>query len=105
MRFAIRVAPENRYLYLRQPQGETAELMVAIEYILLGAAILLLLSIFASKASGRLGVPALVLFLLIGMFAGSEPHLKILCAERKDHEKAAGCVWCHAHHTECSLPT
>jgi len=43
-----------------------------IEHILLGAAILLLLSIIASKASGRLGVPALALFLIIGMLAGSD---------------------------------
>ena len=45
---------------------------MTIEYILLGTAVLLLLSIIASKASGRLGVPALVLFLLIGMLAGSD---------------------------------
>jgi potassium/hydrogen antiporter len=43
-----------------------------IENLLLIAAILLLLSIIASKASGRLGIPALLLFLLIGMLAGSE---------------------------------
>ncbi|MCC6165848.1 MAG: potassium/proton antiporter [Caldilineaceae bacterium] len=42
------------------------------DYILLGTAILLLLSVVASKASGRLGVPALVLFLALGMLAGSE---------------------------------
>ncbi len=42
------------------------------EQILLGAAALLLLSVIASKASGQLGVPALVLFLAIGMLAGSE---------------------------------
>lgn len=46
--------------------------MTSIEYILLGASILLLLSVIASKASGRLGVPALVLFLVIGMLAGSD---------------------------------
>ncbi len=46
--------------------------MLPIENILLVAAILLLLSIVASKASGRLGIPALLLFLLTGMLAGSE---------------------------------
>jgi potassium/hydrogen antiporter len=46
--------------------------VLPIENILLVAAILLLLSIIASKASGRLGIPALLLFLLTGMLAGSE---------------------------------
>lgn len=45
---------------------------MTVEYILLGVAVLLLVSIFASKASGRFGVPALVLFLTVGMLAGSE---------------------------------
>ena len=43
-----------------------------IEHVLLGASILLLLSVIASKTSGRLGVPALLLFLIVGMLAGSE---------------------------------
>jgi potassium/hydrogen antiporter len=46
--------------------------MTPIENILLAASVLLLLSIFASKASGGLGIPALLLFLSIGMLAGSD---------------------------------
>ncbi|HSE84131.1 MAG TPA: potassium/proton antiporter, partial [Thermodesulfobacteriota bacterium] len=46
--------------------------MASIEHILLAASVLLLLSIIASKASDKLGIPALLLFLLIGMLAGSE---------------------------------
>ncbi len=46
--------------------------MPPIEYILLGVAVLLLLSVIASQATGRLGVPALLLFLVIGMLAGSD---------------------------------
>ncbi len=45
---------------------------LTIEYFLLAASGLLLLSVIASKASGRVGVPALLLFLLIGMLAGSD---------------------------------
>ncbi|HNP72802.1 MAG TPA: potassium/proton antiporter [Kouleothrix sp.] len=45
---------------------------VAIEYILVVAAGLLIMSVIASKASTRFGIPALVLFLGIGMLAGSE---------------------------------
>jgi cell volume regulation protein A len=43
-----------------------------IEYLLLGASILLLLSVIGSKASRWLGVPVLLLFLAIGMLAGSD---------------------------------
>lgn len=45
---------------------------IEIEYILLGASLLILASIVSSKISGRLGVPALLLFLVVGMLAGSE---------------------------------
>lgn len=42
------------------------------EYILIGASILLLISVFASKISDRFGIPALLLFLILGMIAGSD---------------------------------
>lgn len=43
-----------------------------LDYALLIGGVLLLLSVISSKASGRLGMPALLLFLVIGMLAGSE---------------------------------
>ncbi len=43
-----------------------------LEVVLIFACVLVLISIAASKASGRSGVPALLLFLAIGMIAGSE---------------------------------
>lgn len=46
--------------------------MHSLEYILIIASTLLFLSIVASKASIKLGIPALLLFLLIGMLAGSD---------------------------------
>lgn len=44
----------------------------SIEWLLLLASGLLIISIVASKLSGLLGVPALVVFLAVGMLAGSE---------------------------------
>ena len=46
--------------------------MISIELALLILAILLLTSIFASKVSDRIGIPALLLFLAVGMLAGSD---------------------------------
>jgi potassium/hydrogen antiporter len=43
-----------------------------IEYILLGTSLLLILSVVASKVTDRFGIPALLLFLGLGMLAGSE---------------------------------
>lgn len=51
--------------------------MVSIEHVLLVGALLLFISVIASKASDRFGVPALLLFLVIGMLAGSEGIGKI----------------------------
>jgi cell volume regulation protein A len=45
---------------------------VTLEFILLGAGAMLILSILASKASTKLGIPALVLFIGLGMLLGSE---------------------------------
>jgi len=50
---------------------------IPIEYILLGVSLLVLLSVLASKVSDKFGVPALLLFLLIGMLAGAEGPGKI----------------------------
>lgn len=47
-------------------------IMPTFELILLGGSALLVLSVIASKASGKLGVPALLLFLIIGMLVGSD---------------------------------
>jgi potassium/hydrogen antiporter len=46
--------------------------MIPFELLMLGCAILLLLGILASKLSSRLGIPAMELFLVVGMLAGSE---------------------------------
>ena len=43
-----------------------------IEHLLLAVAVLLLLCVLGSKASSQMGVPALLLFLVLGMLAGSD---------------------------------
>jgi len=45
---------------------------VPLVQVVVAAAVLLLASVFASKAAGRFGVPALLLFLVVGMLAGSD---------------------------------
>lgn len=45
---------------------------ISVEQILLIAALLMLASILASKTSGRLGVPSLLLFMGVGMVAGTD---------------------------------
>ncbi|HEX7362192.1 MAG TPA: potassium/proton antiporter [Bryobacteraceae bacterium] len=51
--------------------------MPSLEQLLIVTGVLLLLAVLASKASNKLGIPALLLFLLIGMVAGSEGPGKI----------------------------
>ena len=46
--------------------------MISIEQIFIGASIFLFLSILANKISEKYGIPALLLFLFVGMLAGSE---------------------------------
>ncbi len=57
--------------------------MHSIEFTLLVTSIFLFLSILASKISMRLGIPALLLFLLIGMLAGSDGLGKIYFDDTK----------------------
>lgn len=45
---------------------------LSIEQILILAGALLLAAVFASKASSRLGIPSLLVFLLLGMLAGED---------------------------------
>ncbi|MEX2536935.1 MAG: potassium/proton antiporter [Trueperaceae bacterium] len=45
---------------------------IFIDEILVAVGVLLLIAIVASKASGRLGLPSLLLFLIVGILAGSE---------------------------------
>lgn len=45
---------------------------MSIEWVLFGVAAILLASVLTSKVSDRFGVPALLLFLVLGMLAGSE---------------------------------
>ncbi|MFA5331053.1 MAG: potassium/proton antiporter [Methanoregula sp.] len=46
--------------------------MIVLEYLLVGTAALVLICILANKVSGRIGIPALLIFILVGMLAGSE---------------------------------
>lgn len=46
--------------------------MIAIDHIFVAAATILILSVWASKASEKYGIPALLFFLVVGMLAGSE---------------------------------
>jgi cell volume regulation protein A len=46
--------------------------MTSIEQISIVAAVLLVTAVLASKVSARLGIPSLLVFLLIGMLAGSD---------------------------------
>ena len=46
--------------------------MISLTTILIGVSLLLIASILSSKASARFGIPSLLIFLIIGMIAGSE---------------------------------
>ncbi|MCB4792129.1 MAG: potassium/proton antiporter [Elusimicrobia bacterium] len=46
--------------------------MPSIEHIITGFSLLLIISIIASKASSRFGIPSLLIFLFIGIFVGSK---------------------------------
>jgi potassium/hydrogen antiporter len=46
--------------------------MAAIDHMLFVASALILAAVLAGKASSKIGVPPLLLFLLLGMLAGSD---------------------------------
>ena len=50
---------------------------ITIEQVLLAVSLLLLMGVFSSKVSDRFAIPVLLLFLAIGMLAGSEGPGKI----------------------------
>ena len=45
---------------------------MGFDLIFVAAAVLLVLSVIASKISDRFGIPAMLLFLIVGMLAGSD---------------------------------
>ena len=47
-------------------------MFTTVEFVIVGAAALIVISILANKVSGRLGVPSLLIFILVGMLAGSD---------------------------------
>jgi potassium/hydrogen antiporter len=55
--------------------------MITVEPYLLAAAVLVLVGVAASKLAGRLGVPSLLLFLAVGMLAGSDGPGRIAFAD------------------------
>ncbi|HPL63525.1 MAG TPA: potassium/proton antiporter [Syntrophales bacterium] len=46
--------------------------MIQFEWALIAASVLIIISVFTSKAVDRLGVPSLLIFLAVGMLAGSD---------------------------------
>ena len=68
--------PENCILISLAPQQKWPVTITAENILLIGS-VLVLISVFAGKTSLRIGVPTLVLFLAVGMLAGSEGIGKI----------------------------
>lgn len=72
------VKPTNFFCFWDTTDKESVRMQITtIEQVLLLASLTLFISIFASKIAVRFGVPALLLFLVLGMLAGSEGVLGI----------------------------
>jgi cell volume regulation protein A len=60
--------------------------MFLIDQLILLVGLLLTLGIASSKLSTRVGLPVLVLFLMVGMLAGSEGPGGLHCASTSDRK-------------------
>ena len=78
--------------------------MFLVDTLILVTGVLLLLGIASSKFSARMGVPVLVLFLAVGMLAGSEGIGGIAFEDYRLGTRSGRCRWLSSCSTaDCKL--